>query len=335
MTCLRPEFIELSINAPVICSPKPSFDGAAAEGPCNPSHLCLRDKPMAQDQSRRRSYRWRWSARAYLAFFAVSLILPILVFMSMLLWQYGTAERERLERSALQEAREIAQAIDSQLADLRSSAEILSLDPLLRQGQLEEFHRLAQDIYHQLGIICVLRAPDGLQLVNPLVPYGTPLPTTTLPSDRVVLASSETQVTDFFVGPVSRLNAFAVTVPVFRDDGTLAYLLNQSFPVERLRPTLINRHLPERWLVSIVDRNGIIVARNLRHDDFVGKPVTRNLQENTTGQEGAWDGITADGQGCLAPTLARVQAGRLRPVCSGTISRRRCGALCGHWQLQD
>lgn len=238
----------------------------------------------------------RWSTRAYLALFAATLVLPVLAFSGLVLWQYSANERARLERSALQEAREIAHAVDTQLADLRSSAQILALAPILRQERLQEFHPLAQEIYQRLGIICVLRSPEGREVVNPLVPFGTPLPINILPTDRAVLASKQPQVTDFFIGPVSKTKVVAVTAPVFGRDGEVAYLLNQSFPIERLRTLLTNRHLPDRWVVSIVDRNGLIMARNLRHDEFVGKPATRDLQENTTGQQGTWEGITADGQ---------------------------------------
>jgi hypothetical protein len=58
--------------------------------------------------------------------------------------------------------------------------------------------------------------------------------------------------------------------------------------------------------MAVVDDAGIILARNERHEEFVGRPATRDLQENTTGWEGTWRGLTADGTPVLG-TYARSQ----------------------------
>jgi PAS domain S-box-containing protein len=243
--------------------------------------------------------RWWWSIQAYLALFAATLILPILVFAGFLLWQYGEGERARLESAALEEARDIAQAVDGELGNVLSSAQILALMPAVRNGRFEDFYQLAQDVQRTLGIISVLRSPDGQQLVNPLAPPGPSLPKMELPSDRAALTTKRSQVSDLFTGGVSQLPLFTVTVPVMRDNGEVNYLLNHSFPVERLRGIIARQQPPANWVVAIVDRSGAIMARNVRHEEFVGKPATRDLQENTQGREGTWNGFTADGRAVL------------------------------------
>ncbi len=255
--------------------------------------------------------RWWWSIQAYLALFAATLILPILVFAGFLLWQYGEGERARLESAALEEARDIAQAVDGELGDLLSSAQILALMPAVRNGRFEDFYQLAQDVQRTLGIISVLLSPDGQQLVNPLAPLGAPLPKMELPFDRAALTTKQSQVSDLFTGGVSQLPLFTVTASVLRDNGEVNYLLNLSFPVERLRGIIARQQPPANWVVAIVDRSGTIMARNIRHEEFVGKPATRDLQENTQGREGTWNGFTADGRAVLG-AYSRTQVSEWR-----------------------
>ena len=137
--------------------------------------------------------RWWWSIQAYLALFAATLILPVLVFAGLLLWQYGEGEQARLESAALEEARDIAQAVDGELGNLLSSAQILALMPAVRNGRFEDFYQLAQDVQRTLGIISVLRSSDGQQLVNPLAPPGATLPKMELPFDRAALTTKRSK----------------------------------------------------------------------------------------------------------------------------------------------
>jgi PAS domain S-box-containing protein len=257
-----------------------------------------KSKPsLARSQSQARPRGW--STRTYLAVFAAALILPVLAFSGFLLTQYAAGERARLEQAALEEARDIAQAVDGELGNLVSSAQILALTSSVREGRFDEYHRLAQDMQRALGIISVVRSPEGQQLVNPLRPFGAELPNVRLPADQTVLATKQPTVSDLFLGGVSRAPLFSVVVPVVGGAGEITYLLTLSFPAERLRSVIAREQPPINWTIAIVDRGGTIMARNHRHEEFVGKPATRDLQENTTGSEGTWIGFTADGQSVL------------------------------------
>ncbi|MFD0465395.1 cache domain-containing protein [Microvirga aerilata] len=190
-----------------------------------------------------------WPLRAHLVVFAAAIVLPILAFAGFASWQYADGERSRLEQAALEEARDVAQAVDDELGNLLSSAQILALTSAVRNGHLEEFHRLAQDMQQALSIIAVLRKPDGQQVASPLAPFGTSLPRNQLPTDQAVLSSKQPQVTDLYTGAVSRVPLFSVTVPVIQA-GDIVYLLNLSFPVERLRSIILREQPPRtgRWL---------------------------------------------------------------------------------------
>ena len=237
-----------------------------------------------------------WSARTHLALLAAALTLPILAFAAVLLWHLAFAEQERLQREALEDARHIAQGVDRLLADLLSSARILALTQHVREGEREQFYELSRKIHDDLGIVATLSRVDGQQIVSPLVPAGQALPRSLSPWDRTVLSTRQPAVSDLFRGIISGHLQFSVTVPVLDEAQTLRSLLRVSFPISQLQTLIEETAVASSWVVAVVDRSGTIMARNIRPEEFVGQPATRDLQENTLLQEGTWLGFTVDGR---------------------------------------
>jgi PAS domain S-box-containing protein len=244
------------------------------------------------------------TVRHHLAVLALALALPATLFVGVLLWRLADVERTRLEGQAFSVARAAALAVDRELAGLVSTVEVVSLLDSLRTGDLQAFDAQARAVRERTGINVVLRDLSGQQLVNTRLPWGEPLPKALLPSfDAEALRAGRPVVSDVVVGAVTRTPLFAVGRPVPRGggDGEAAYLLNLSLPADRIRRALAeelaSRAVPADWTVAVVDRAGLILARSRAHEEFVGKPATRDLQDATQeGQEGAWRGTTADGQ---------------------------------------
>ncbi|WP_165820254.1 PAS domain S-box protein [Microvirga sp. KLBC 81] len=224
--------------------------------------------------------------------------LPILVFVGFILWQFASAERARLEGNALDTAHVIAADVDRELTSLRSALSVLVHSQFLQNGDIDSFNHQVTSANLMNGINIVLRAPDGQQLVNTRVPRGEPLPKTFLPSDQAAIDLKKPVVTDLFTGSVSGTPLYAVTMPVIHND-EIVYLLSVSGSVERLQKLSRREGIPIGWTIAVVDRGDRILARNARHEEFVGKPATRDLQENTTGPAGTWRGFTIDGQPVL------------------------------------
>ncbi|MXQ09953.1 PAS domain S-box protein [Microvirga makkahensis] len=225
----------------------------------------------------------------------MALALPILLFVGHILWQFAHAERSRLEGDALTAARVIAADVDRELTGLRSALGVLVYSQSLQVGDLDAFHRQVTEANLRNGINVVLRTPDGQQVVNSRLPRGAALPRGSLPGDKATTELRRPVVSDLFTGAVSELPLFAITAPVMRNQ-EVVYLLSISGSVDRIQELTKQEGVPEGWTVAVVDRRGRILARNTRHKEFVGKPATRDLQENTNGPEGTWRGFTIDGQ---------------------------------------
>jgi signal transduction histidine kinase/ActR/RegA family two-component response regulator len=233
-----------------------------------------------------------------LVLFALLLALPVLAFAAIALWQFAVSERARLEAQALDAARSARIAVDRELAGLEAALETLSLSRPLREGDLDGFHRQAEEMRAMLGLVAVLRDASGQQLVNPRVPRGQPLPQGNL----VAPAPSAWQgrrvvVSDLFVGAAAQEPLFAVQMPVRRPDTPDGPpdILALSMPVERIREVIAERPLAEGWVVGVVDGAGRVVARSVRHADFVGRLLTSDFPARATAAEGIWRGDALDG----------------------------------------
>src|SRR5215813_2706803 len=93
---------------------------------------------------------------------------------------------------------------------------------------------------------------------------------------------------DLIMGLVSKLNLLSVTVPVVRD-GKVAYALSVAVTSDHLTDLLREQGLPADWMAVLVDRKGIIIARTVAPEKFVGRPASPSLVENLSRSENGWD----------------------------------------------
>ncbi|WP_207792109.1 ATP-binding protein [Siccirubricoccus phaeus] len=239
------------------------------------------------------------SVSFHLARFAVALVLPILVGLGLMLWQRAEAERAALQESATEAAQSAALAVDRELVGLSAALEVMLVSRELREGNLAGFHRQASAVRDRLGLQVVLRERDGTQLVNTRLPWGTDLPRAALPDPGPALwEGGRPVVSDLFLGAVTGTAMFAVQGGVRLPDGRQA-ILGLSLPVERIRQLLVEEGVPEGWTLAVVDGAGRILARNIRHEELVGREATADLRANTQGQGGTWRGTTLDGTKAL------------------------------------
>lgn len=227
--------------------------------------------------------------------YALALILPVLAFAGFLLWNFASREQQRLEGEAENMARSVATAIDRDLTGLLAALDVLALSPYLQNAEFEPFYAKISEIKRRHGIITLLRDRSGQQIVNARRPWGAPLPKEPLPElDDRVLATKRSYVSDLMVGAVAQTQIFSIEGPVLKGEDVI-YFLNLSMSPDHLRQIFVDEKVPQSWRVAIVDRKGVIMARNERHEEFVGKKAASDFLANSPGREGHWTGRTVDG----------------------------------------
>ena len=219
----------------------------------------------------------------------------MLAFVVILLIQITTSERSRLEAQALDKARNISLAVDRTLGGLSGTLLALATSPDLKSGDLAGFYQQAATLRDRTGYWVILRdRASGQQLLNTRRPFGSKLPVSNLPHPSEEAVSSGVPiVTGLIVGAVVKASVVAVElVPAVNR----SYVLSLPVSTEALRDLLIAEHPPDGWTASIVDHDGRILARNRRHEDFVGAVATADYLANTQGPEKTWYGTTVDGE---------------------------------------
>ncbi len=236
--------------------------------------------------------------RNRLLILVMSILIPAFASAVLAVWYVYDQEHDNQERSVGEAARALALLVDKELQSRESMLLALAHSPSLARGDLAEFYAHARAVVPAPGAAIILQEPSGRQLMNTRVPLGEPLPQRRS-SDMAQLmqryGSKRTLVSDVFFAPVARRYDFTVQVPVLAA-GEPAFFLTMGINSSSLQALFAHQRFPEAWVITVLDRNGKVVARTRDGDKFVGtvvRPYTRNIVSSA--QEGSYPSVTLDG----------------------------------------
>ena len=220
-----------------------------------------------------RFWRKPWPLRTALGLFALSLVLPAVLFFGL---QYRAALVEKqleVEREGRQLAHSVAADVSREIAIKRAELSALATAQALRAGNYAAFHaRATEALRDSNGWIGLLRG-DGAQLLSTLVPAGTPLETARL-SDlaQQAIRTGQPVESDLFVGRLGKRYVVNVFYPVGYGD----LVLSSALLAEHLNDVL-HRALPTGWLATLIDRTGAVIASSQNAEAMVGAPASAEL----------------------------------------------------------
>ncbi|MDB5935267.1 MAG: hypothetical protein JWQ01_2611 [Massilia sp.] len=236
--------------------------------------------------------------RKRLLILVLSILIPAFASAVLAVWYVYDQEHDNEERSVGEAARALALLVDKELQSREATLLALAHSPALARGDLAEFYAHAKSVVPTPGAAVILQEPSGRQLLNTRVPLGSPLPQRRS-SDMAQLmeryGSSRTLVSDVFLAPVAKRYDFTVQVPVMVA-GSPKYFLAMGINSNSLQSLFVNQRLQQAWIVTVLDRNGKVVARTRDDDKFVGtvvRPYTRKIV--VASQEGSYPSVTLDG----------------------------------------
>jgi len=239
-----------------------------------------------------------WSVKSYMIALALCCIVPVASvagFFALHLVQ-DTIERERSDfKSRLYLLREaVDRRVDATIRVLQS----LATSPSLRNEDFESFRRSAAETAQSLGVLVILLSDEtGRQLVNTRAKAGAAIPPRAhREAQERVLATGEPQVSDLYQATIDQRPVISIEVPV-RIDGQIRYVLSTGIEPQYLS-ALLKDYVPDGFIGSIVDRNGVLIARQPSPGgaDLIGTPTIPEVRAHLAEPQAFWiEAVSRDG----------------------------------------
>jgi PAS domain S-box-containing protein len=207
-------------------------------------------------------------------------VLPLFAFGCGGVFLYYTSVRAKVEQHAMNTAQNMALLVQRDLEARLAALRVLAMSRTLQGDDIAGFRSLTEAFLAQElpGANIALLRENGQQVMNTALPPDALLPsrreTTTL---RQLFATATPSISDVFTGLVLRRPVVALEVPVLRPDGSVVYGLTLNPTLDAFDDLLGRQHLDQGWIVSLLDRQGITVARNLDGAQAVGQPVAAGI----------------------------------------------------------
>ena len=214
-----------------------------------------------------------------LALLVAGTTLPLIVFATVLVFNDYEQDRKDASQRVVETVRSIRLVLDAEMQRMTGGLQVLALTNALRDGDFENFRRIASGFLDQYGRDGVVLVADreGRQLFSSVTTDTLSLPPRNN-RDIVdkVFASKTPQYSNLFTGAVKRRPIVTVEVPVLRD-GEVLYDISFSPPVEIFQ-SLIEKQRPNPdWTISIFDGDGINFARMPNPEATVGRRASPSL----------------------------------------------------------
>lgn len=249
--------------------------------------------------------------RTQLLKLVLATVLPLAILATALAAWLAHERREDVFRGMDATAAAIQLALDSELRVTTATLQVLGASPIVDEAFGPEPQASAAiTALHQQATETIARRPAELASIllhdgipsrirfNTLVPPGVPLPEVRAlryppgrigpsPNDAAIwseiAATGLPRISDLIEGVVVARWLVAVAAPVMREGRMIGGLTATILPAS-IGAILRQQPLPPGWVLTVVDRGGIIVARSSGADRLVAMPATepaRNFQQNS------------------------------------------------------
>jgi Cache domain len=222
-----------------------------------------------------------------------AILLPMLGLVAIIAWDYGQAVRRTIEAERLDVANNIRIMIDREIDRTVGFLDGISDSPGLRSNNPEIVGRVMGMARGRGFASLTLYHLDGrpMMATTELSPAVTPqaVGLAEIKAGRPYFVSS-------LIATGEKPGLYFVSVPI-RDKGELLGMLTGGLPTGRLQGVLAESGLRKGWTSSIVDRDGILLARGTDAQLYVGLEAQQPMADAARGKEmsGLFDELNRGG----------------------------------------
>ncbi len=244
---------------------------------------------------------FRGGLRRHLILLVLVALVPMLLCAGGLAWWNSVKERRAIELGLTETVRALTIATDQKMALTMEALASAALSRPMIEADYPRFANVLRDLVarHPGWAYASLVDEAGRQVFTtqpsagdrPTAEEGEPAAIF-----RQVTESRRPAVSNLFIDRVSHRPLVAVAVPVFNTNNRVLVLIAALLP-EQIAAVLRQQQGLEGWLASVVDGNGTLIARTIRHNEFVGLPALAWWREATASHDhGILSGPSLHGQ---------------------------------------
>ena len=238
--------------------------------------------------------------RTHLVILVLGAVLPLLVFSAAMTAIFWRAQRRAFEQQFLERVRAMSIALDSELERYLGLLGILGKSPYLQAGELQRFYEEAKRVRADqlIWVNIILTDRKGQELMNLDSPVGAGVPRTPigLATLSAVVRSGQPAVSPLFKDNFDGSYAMAIMVPL-KQQKTVAYVLAAVIPQSTWLSFILRYPVPPDATMTLLDQQGIIIARTLNNEQWVGRRPAPALYERfRKTPEEAYQSVGPEGQ---------------------------------------
>jgi signal transduction histidine kinase len=240
------------------------------------------------------------SIRTHVVVLLLASALPLIAFASVVTLVFWHQQRAAFEQQYLERTRAMALALDREQDGHIRVLQALARSALLAHGDLAGFYEQARAVMaDQPGWATVILADlHSNQLLTLRLPFGAPLPKAAFGDAAIaqVAATGRPHITSLIRGNVTGTYVTQVGVPV-RRNGVVTHVLIAAIDPPAWLAFLRRYPVAADATLTLTDQNGIVIARTLNNDRWIGQPaVSAFLEKLRVMPEGTFQGRGLEGQ---------------------------------------
>ena len=221
------------------------------------------------------------SLPARLALLVAGTALPLIIFAGVIVFNDYQQDREDASQRVLETVRSIRLVLDAEVQRMTGGLQVLALTDSVRNGDFDNFRRMASGFLEQYGkdSVALVADREGRELFSSLTTDTASLP---MRKNREIVekvfATKSPQYSNLFVGAVKKGLIVTVEVPVFRGSDVL-YDISFSPPIDIFQALIEKQRPSQDWTISIFDGDGVNFARVPNPQDTIGKRASPTLYD--------------------------------------------------------
>lgn len=225
-------------------------------------------RPVGSSEgSRARRVEW------HLGVLCTIVVLPLLGFVGLLLWQYTGAERLRLRQEGAELLHTITVVVEKDLAAQGAMVDLAAHSPALMSEDLPSVRRSLEELARALDMRIVLRTVTGDPLFDTLRQQG-PRGWVEHEEDQLARTARRPVASNLLSDASSPEPFIAITAPVVRQGSRdVAYLLSFAFSPNRISQAVSQEAGRPGTLALVLDGKGRTIASSSAQDIRVGQSL--------------------------------------------------------------